>query len=254
MCTGDFNGSYSPELKNGSASVIMTNLERQIAAAGQQIELPVRLINASEVGAISLILDYPQELMEVTDVTMKENDGDLAWFAKGGELRIGWNSLHPLTYLDGESLLTIHIATSASFGPGDVILIELAGNHLVELADASYHVIPGALIDIDAIEFSANGIFEPDQESSLRLMSFPNPFSGFTYISYTLPADGHVTLQINDMLGRPVVIPVDKYENIGSYMIRLDALPLQPGIYTATLTLQNNNRDLARTIKLVRNW
>jgi hypothetical protein len=254
MCTGDFNSSFTPNFKGASKTISLSGFDRKVAAGGQEVELPVRLMNASNVGAISLILNFPAELMEVTDVTMKENDGNLAWSAKGNEMRIGWNSLHPLTFSAGEDLLTIHIRTSGDFSHGDVIRIELAANHLNELADGSYQIIPDALIDIDILEFSTNGIDDPAAGSSLRLENYPNPFSGYTYLAYSLPSEGHITLQINDMLGRKVAVPIDKFESKGKYIFKLDALSLQPGIYTATLTLHGNSGDLVRTIKLVRNW
>jgi hypothetical protein len=62
-----------------------------------------------------------------------------------------------------------------------------------------------------------------------------------------------VTLEISDMLGRKMAFLVDELQASGKYSVKLDAVPLQPGIYHATLILHSGNGDLIKTIKLVRN-
>jgi hypothetical protein len=76
----------------------------------------------------------------------------------------------------------------------------------------------------------------------------PNPFSGYTIVDFRLPIEGHVTLTISDMLGRKVVLLVDERKTAGEYSLKLDATPLQPGVYMATLKCG----DFVKTIKLVR--
>jgi hypothetical protein len=253
---GEFNGSFIPTnaLKVASETIQMVYNETKLADAGAEVELPVRMMNSSIVGAVSLILNFPSDMMEVTGVTMEENEGNMAWAINGNELRIGWNSLQPLWFNANDELLVIHVKTTQAFGQGDQIRFELAADPLNELADGSFEVIPDAIIGIDLLEFSTYGIVEPSTGEALTLDSRPNPFASYTILSYNIPAEGHVTLQVNDMLGRKVSMLVDEYQASGKYTMKLDALPLQPGIYTATLTLHTGSGDMIKTIKLVRNW
>ncbi len=253
---GDFNGSFTPTnlVKAASETIQLVYNETKLADVGAEVELPIRMVNSSIVGAVSLILNFPSDMMEVTNVTMDENEGDLAWAVNGNELRIGWNSLQPLWFNANDKLLTIRVKTSANFSQGDAIRFELAADPLNELADGSFNVIPDAIIGIDLLEFSTYGIVEPSTGSALTLDSRPNPFASYTTLSYNVPAEGHVTLKVNDMLGRTVSMLVDEYQVSGKYTIKLDALPLQPGVYTATITLRTGSGDMIKTIKLVRNW
>jgi len=251
QAVGDFNGSFVPgNLKAASSTLDLTYGETRLAGTLAEIELPVRILNSEIVSAASLILDYPAELLEVTDVEMKLEIGNLDWMAKGGELRIGWNSLTPL-WLEANSLwLTIHGRTTESFGEGDEIRLALAPDPLNELADGNYNVIPDAKLMTEVVAFSTTGIHNPYPviRTPLTLESRPNPFSGYSILEYGLPIDGHVTLEITDLLGRKVALLVDEHKSAGEYSMKLDATPLQPGVYMATLKCG----EMVKTIKLVR--
>ena len=253
LCAGDFNTSFSTPTKSASSTLMLTHDGTKIAGAGKNVELPLTLMHASTVGAVSLILNFPADLMEVTGVTMMENTGTLGWAVKGNELRIGWNTLEPLNLNAGDELLVISLKTSSTFSQGDAIRIELAADQLNELADGNITVIPDAILGVNTLEFSTNGVVDPVISSALALTSRPNPFAGNTTIVYNLPSDGIATLAVNDMLGRTVSVLVNEEEISGKHSVNLDGILLQPGVYFATLTLKNNSGTLVRTIKLVRN-
>jgi hypothetical protein len=251
---GEFSGSFTPTnlVKSASETLELVYNETRMSGAGITLDLPVRLMKSTSVSAISLILNFPSDLLKITGVSMAENEVQPAWAVNGNELRIGWNSVHPSSFIANDELLTIHMVTSQAFSQGDAIRFSLAADPLNELADGNFEVIPDAVIGMDAIEFSAYGIGEPDDGNSITLQIRPNPFADYTTLTYGIPYDGHVTIQVSDMLGRKVSVPVNEYQSRGSYSVKLDAIPLQPGVYTATITLQTNEGDMVRTVKLVR--
>jgi len=257
LVVGDMNTSFIPAQGNrgiASETLLLTYGETRLADAGQEVEIPVRLVNSSELTAMSLILDYPAELLVVTEASVILEIGNLDWRAKNGELRIGWNSLTPL-WLEANSLwLTIHGRTTESFGEGDEIRLALAPDLLNELADGNNNVIQDARLETDIMAFSTTGTWnpEPGTWNGLTLDSRPNPFSGYSILDYGFAMDGHVTLEITDMLGRRVALLVDERQTAGEYSVKLDATPLQPGVYMATLRLDCPQGDLVKTIKLVR--
>jgi len=253
QAVGDFNGSFIPgSLKAASSTLGLAYGETRLAGASSEVELPVRILNSEIVSAASLILDYPAELFEVTDVEMKLEIGNLDWRAKGGELRAGWNSLQPLWFEAGSVLLTIHGRTTESFGEGDEIRISLAPDPLNELADGNYNVIPDAKLMTEVVAFSTTGIMDDGtwtmDDERLEFTSRPNPFAHFTTLVYNLPLEGPVTLEISDMLGRRVALLVDERQLAGKYSLKLDATPLHPGVYMATIKCG----EMVKTIKLVR--
>ncbi len=251
---GDFSGNFTPNGgKNASSTIELTYDGTKLAGANTEIGLPVRIKNPSPIGAVSLILNFPPDLVEVTGVTMEENDGQLAWNISGNELRIGWNTLQPQWFGADEELLVIRMKTSGEFGQGDVIRLGLAENPLNELADGSFSTIPKAVLGTDVVENSAFGIDDPNQANSLSIKCIPNPFHDFTTISYNLPADGQVVLQINDLTGRQVVSLVNEFQGKGLHSLAFDTKNLLPGVYTASIRLKSSTDEWIRIIKMVCN-
>jgi hypothetical protein len=258
LVVGDMNTSFNPSSAKGGASetLLLNNGQNRKADPGTDVELPIRILHASGLTAASLILNYPDDLFEVTGVEMKFENGNLDWAAKGGELRAGWNSLQPFWFVEDEVLMTIHGKISESFGEGDEIRFTLAPDLLNELADDYFNVIPDAVLDIDVLAFSTTGIMDDGtwtmDDGTLKLTAHPNPFTGYTMVDFRLPKEGHVTLEISDMMGRRVALLVDEHQAAGKYSVKLDAISLQPGVYMATLKLETTDGNYIKTIKLVR--
>jgi predicted deacetylase len=52
--------------------------------------------------------------------------------------------------------------------------------------------------------------------------NFPNPFNPSTSLSYSIPQDGHTTLTIFDISGKPVIRLMDTYQAAGNYSLHWD--------------------------------
>jgi hypothetical protein len=70
---------------------------------------------------------------------------------------------------------------------------------------------------------SAQGNVLASSDGGLVLANWPNPYKGTTNISYTLPFDSHVVLQVYDMAGKPVAMPVNKREPAGLHTVPFHA-------------------------------
>jgi hypothetical protein len=173
--------------------------------------------------------------------------------AKNNELRIGWHSLTPLNLNAGDNLMIIRLRTTEEFKTGKSIRFTLAPSQLSELADNQYNVIPNAVLSIDLTEAASVGIPENPSSGNLTLENHPNPFDGYTVIDYSLPFEGKVTLVINNLLGASIVTLVNEPQAQGDHSLKLDTRELAPGVYTATIRLENDSDKRSRTIKIVRN-
>jgi len=61
--------------------------------------------------------------------------------------------------------------------------------------------------------------------------NYPNPFNPATIIKYDIKERAFVELKIYDILGREVVVLMNKEQNAGSYDVELNAASLPSGIY-----------------------
>jgi hypothetical protein len=77
--------------------------------------------------------------------------------------------------------------------------------------------------------------------------NYPNPFNPITQINYTLPRDGHVRLEIYNLLGQKVGTLVDEYQQAGQKTVNWEAKDLSSGIYFYKLTAG----DFTATKKMV---
>jgi hypothetical protein len=253
--TGDFNGSYVPgSAKTSSSTLYLTYGSDKLIPAGTACELPVRIVDYTSLGAASVLLNFPPDLMEISGVTMKDNYGQLDWKVIGDELRIGWNSLLPLSFEAGEALVIIRMKTTAAFVEGHSIRVSLANDPLNELADGYYNVIPDVVLNVDVIEAASIGTPELSGSAGLTLEANPNPFYDYTVFNFRLPSAGHVTLEIDDIMGHRVSLLLDDSQSAGEFSLKVDAISLQPGIYIATLRLECAKGDFVRKVKMVRAW
>lgn len=252
LATGDFNRSFTPSLKSTNDNVTLNYAATRQISAGQTFDLPIRIVNATGVGAVSLILNFPADLVEVQDVFMNATGGQLDWTVKNNELRIGWNTQIPVTFASLDNLLTLQLKAGSSFTKGNSIRISLAADPLNELANQNFDVIGNATLNVDVVEASPNGI-ENQTASGLLIRNYPNPFAGQTVIAYTLPSNGTVTIEICNMLGTTVKTLVNEFQLQGNHSVNFDARGISAGVYTATIKLTGNTDTKVSTIKIVNN-
>ena len=69
--------------------------------------------------------------------------------------------------------------------------------------------------------------------------AYPNPFNPITTITYQIPKDGFVTLEIFDILGNKVATLVDQQKVIGKYSVQFDASSLASGTYVYQLRVND---------------
>jgi hypothetical protein len=254
LVSGDFNRSFNPTLTKAASSTLslVYSGNRQIGA-GQEFDLPVKMVNGSMVGAVSLILDYPGEMAEIEDVIMSGSGGSLKWAAKDGELRISWHSPSPMNLASSDDMLTIRMKTTTGFTSGNSIRLNLASDPLNELADETFNVIGDAIISVETIESNALGIIENNAAGDVGFSCRPNPARDYTLFVYSLPFEGQVTLEITNLLGYKLVMPVNEIQDAGDHYFKFDTYTLPNGVYTATLRVKSKENEAVRTIKLIKN-
>jgi len=87
------------------------------------------------------------------------------------------------------------------------------------------------------------------EEITLR-QNYPNPFNPATVISYDLPEQSHVTLQVYDIMGRYITTLVNDQVPGGQHQVTFDAADLSSGTYI--YRLQAGNVVLTRSLTLIK--
>jgi hypothetical protein len=253
LVTGDFNRSFTPGAKEAGAGNI-TLIHEGVIVAGynETIELPVFVKEEMTIGAISLILKFPSDLMQIENILLGNDPGSPVQFnVTGDELRMSWQSLSPVYLKAGEPLLTLMVSVTGDAG-ADGILISLAADPLNELADDNFDVIPNALLAVAAIHHASlgtdGGLTASDD---IRFSNQPNPFRGTTHFIYSLPMEGKVIIEIYDQIGGRIQVLVDESQPAGSHFVTLEQNHLQPGVYAAVLRYENNGDVIIKTIKII---
>jgi len=115
----------------------------------------------------------------------------------------------------------------------------------VKVADTGLNTNPGAVLRADAVKLAwANALGQGLADANSQLpkqfelhQNYPNPCNATTTIQYAVPVTGKVQLDIYDMLGRVVALPVNSsLHQPGYYSIRLDLSHLTSGFYFYQLT------------------
>lgn len=94
-----------------------------------------------------------------------------------------------------------------------------------------------------------------DLPSEIRVTSHPNPLTGSTTITYSLPVGGRVTLEIYDIHGRRIAMLTDSRKAPGFHRVLWNGedgagTPAASGVYFCRLKLDNRPAVLDKLIKL----
>ena len=88
---------------------------------------------------------------------------------------------------------------------------------------------------------------QPTLKSSRLCQNEPNPARDKTRITYETTIPGMVTLEIFDITGRVVAVPVNEYKSAGRQSVEIDCSSYTPGVYLYRL----RSADLNETRRMV---
>lgn len=80
------------------------------------------------------------------------------------------------------------------------------------------------------------GVSSPENPGGFQLyQNIPNPAANSTKIVYELKRDSHVSLEIRDLSGKIVAVPLDESVSHGKHWVDVDCSLYAPGVYYYTL-------------------
>ncbi|MBU0475673.1 MAG: T9SS type A sorting domain-containing protein [Bacteroidetes bacterium] len=128
---------------------------------------------------------------------------------------------------------------------------EMAGEYYVTVKD----VISGAEANAKVIVGTPTSVETErivPKEYSLN-QNYPNPFNPSTTISYGLPFESKVKVEIFNILGQRVDVITNRIESAGLHSILWDASHLSSGVYIIRInaTAISNNINFSKSIKII---
>ena len=150
--------------------------------------------------------------------------------AGSGQVLATTGNVHPKSLAKGRGDALYNVSMNAVAGRTVYFRTYLEGmDTTLALRAIDYYVAPGGA-------FPKAGAPEREQfvstpEACMMSQNYPNPFTAFTEIGYTLGQAGLVRLTVTDLLGRVVAVLVDGERPAGSHKATFEGAGLPAGIY-----------------------
>jgi hypothetical protein len=241
---GDVNASYVPTSAGFKAeSAIELNYEGLATTnIGDEMTVSINIDNAVNVNAISLNMNYRNDLIEVLGTNYSTDD--VLINQEEGILNIGWFSMETVDMDVDASVAQIRVRILAEI-PVGTKLFELNAN--TELADAT--ATPISDVNLKTIGLTTEkGV---DVGTELTATNYPNPFANTTTISYTLPETGRVTVEVYNNLGMLVTTLVDATQESGVQNVIFNSDNAKPGVYFYHITVQGETKNFSAVKRMI---
>lgn len=257
LVTGDFNQSFIPSpAKNTTILTGLTLNHEGIMEVypNETFMLPITAGMDMEISAISLVLEFPADRLEILGVYLGNDiNQPLEYAVIGNQLRIGWQSINHLSALTGDALVTLKVRNLYKIEENETLSFNLYPDTLNELADQNYEVIYGAMLLIDDIKGNTVGTSNIELSQAIAFSGYPNPFSAKLTLNYSIPADGKVTFEVTSIMGNKVLKTNGLNTTAGAYISTLDANTLVAGVYAVTMTFESlNGTVISKTVKMIK--
>ena len=177
---------------------------------------------------------------EISVITFKN-----AWLGGG----IGYGSIDITAGATAYTKFSVPI-TNVFAGTADSCFISFTIGSSSKLAVGSYFII-------DDLSFGAasTGVRESNSLSPAVFalsQNYPNPFNPSTKISYQLPVEGLVRLEVYDIMGRTLATLVNEEKPAGQFTATFDGSKFTSGTYFYRLNVTaRNGKSFSQTNKMI---
>ena len=218
------SGAYAPVLWAGQ-----TQTENGVPYSGQ----------AALNGYYKFVPAALGDKFEISVITFKN-----AWLGGG----IGYGSIDITDGATAYTKFSVPI-TNVFAGTPDSCFISFTIGSSSKLAGGSYFIIDdlsfGAATGVNELSSTNPAMFALSQ-------NYPNPFNPSTKISYQLPTEGLVRLEVYDIMGRTLSLLVNEEKPAGQFTATFDGSKFTSGIYFYRLNvIARDGKSFSQTNKMI---
>ncbi|MFI5264579.1 MAG: T9SS type A sorting domain-containing protein, partial [Candidatus Kapaibacterium sp.] len=105
------------------------------------------------------------------------------------------------------------------------------------------------ILKLTLVDGPTNGVANVSNKAAAFKANYPNPFSEYTTLPYSLDKEANVKLIVRDVLGREVYTTPSQYQSAGEHRITLHLESLPSGRYICELSVNNIRTDIQSLIK-----
>lgn len=226
--SGDVDGSWLP----GSRSIPYLDVNYESYAVNDpNVEIPISMDYNGDLGGFYLALDYPEDLIEITDV--KSELQELNYKVFENKVKVSWMDTErsELTQM-GENYITICGVLKNS-------------KKEVRLGiDPASHVIDSKGQGIENITYTLSSPLLNTSKLSLNIETFyPNPAINTVNLSAELPEKGILNIQLFDLTGK--LIRNMEAKSVSGYVNEvINVSDLYEGMYLYKISFNSKNFHL----------
>ena len=245
---GDVNFSY---FENTTQNKQIQNIDlvyegTVTANVEDEFIVELKIKDALEVGAISIILNYDNELIEVLEINSTLNN--FLHNIEEDKINFSWYSIAPHNFLINEAILTLRLKAISSNNNND-ILFNLSEN--CEFANAEAEIINDLQLSLPSLSIFS-GIENLTKNNELSFKCLPNPFAENLRFTYEIKEKSNISLKIVDISGKKVFEKTLNNQDKGNYNLDIETKNLNKGIYFSTIEIKNKNIFLQKSIKILK--
>jgi len=243
LCVGDVDGSYIPGLKS-DPSLSLHHKGVLKAKYHEEMVVPVSWSDNTHMNALSLVLYYPVNQIDVLSASIPGEDQNMVYTCKNGEIRIAWNSLTPKFLLAEEPFLFLHLRVNNSYNSSGNSINFMVGAES-NAADSEALTLFNKSLEIPVLIPEENGFYLGQNQ--------PNPGSDLTSFTYSLPEAGLVQLFLTNPTGQRIRILLEKEHTAGDFSFPLDCKEIPAGVYVYTMhfTAQSGDYQISKRMLIV---
>ena len=226
----------------------------------EYFELPIKVSENISVSAISLVLKFPKNLVQISDVKLKHitngsspQEEEIVYNINETGLRIGWVARNvALNFNANDEILVIKLTTKSCFNNGDIINFVMDKEPLCELADEYGNPITKTELKITSIEYDnskrAINVNNLKENFDNFMQISPNPAKEVLNIEYKTSDKGKVNIVIYNVFGEKVKEVFSELQQKGSYNFNLNTENMPVGVYYCKMIINNNFSKIKKFI------
>jgi len=267
---GDYNASsskYRDSTVNWSMAksipqnIIVVSDEYVTTSDPSYFEIPLRIsTKMKEFSALGLELNYPGNHYQLVSASMAKNkkaitkinptldeiiteDNDLLATDENGVIRVVYATTHYYDVDANDEIITLGFRSVKELTAGEFDFelngTGVIGNQYGEEDPDAYLVMPKVFLQGDGLE------------TGFDFSGYPNPFDGEVILTYILPEEGLVKLNVYNSIGEQVGILTNELNTSGKHVLTFSAENLPAGMYTFKLEFTGQGKSKCMVLKLV---